>query len=422
MPETKYSEIEQIIGKSPSSLVKSGSSIILVTVVGIVMLSFFIKYPEIVTSKVILTSSNKPIAIITNAEGRLKPWEKEIGEAVTEGEILAEISSDIGYDIVKKLKNYVREVEKFVKSDNDQFISEEFAELGDLQIPFNELNKVIKEIILYTNQNDEYLRINNLNSEIARKNDYLSLSESLLPLYEEKYDLTRKNFIRDSILRQENVKTDIDLEQSKSLLISSKLDYENENIKIYQIEGDIINIEKNKLLLEGQQSTKISQFKITISTALNQLKSIISSWEIKYLIKSPISGTISYYKDWQVGEFVTKGEEYVTIIPSESEIYGICYVNQEGYGRLKVGQYASIKLNDYPHYEFGKIDAKVSFISNLNREQGYYIKLNIGDKLVTRYQNEISFNREMVGRADIVTKDQRLIERFIYQIKTTLDN
>ena len=423
MPETNYSEIEQLIGKSPSWIVKSGSIIIFFSMIGIFLLSFFIKYPEIITSQVVLTSSNKPITLITYSEGWIIPWDKKIGEKVLKGEVVAEVSSEIAYDRVKKLKEYVINVEKFIKSDSsNQFVPEEFDELGDLQIPFNELNKVIKEIILYTNQNDEYMKMVNLKSEIQRKNNHLRLSKSLLPLYTEKYLLSKKNFSRDSLLRKENVTADFDIEQSKSLLISSKLDYENEKIKIKQIENDISYMVRNILLIEEQQSTKVAQFKIAISTALNHLKSRISSWENTYLIRSPISGTISFYKDWENGEFVTKGEEFATIVPSESAIYGVCYVNQEGYGRIKTGQIASIKLNDYPYYEFGKLDARVSFVSNLNREQGYYVKLNIGKKLVTRYNNEINFNREMIGTADIVTKDLSLFDRFINQIKSTVDN
>ena len=422
MPETKYSEIKQIIGRPPSWLVKSGSFLIFFTVLGIVALSYFIKYPEMVTTKVTLTSNNKPIALITNTEGWINPSSKGIGQMVSQGEILAEISDDIDYSIIKELKNYVEEIEKFINSNLNNFNLKEFDELGDLQIQYNELNRAIKEIILYSNNNDENIIINNLRSEIERKNNYLNLIESVLSLYEQKYNLARISFKRDSALRQVNVKSDFDLEQSMSLLLSNKLDYENEKLKIHLTKTEINSLQKNIKLLEGQQNTKITQLKISISTALNNIKSRIFSWENKHLIISPISGTISYYKDWVEDEFVTKGEEFATIIPVENEIYGVCYVNQEGYGRLMVGQNASIKLNDYPHYEFGKIDAKVSFVSNLNRDQGYYVKLTIGDKLLTKNNKEISFNREMVGTAEIITKDLKLLERFIYHIKSILDN
>ena len=90
MPETNYSEIEQLIGKSPSWIVKSGSIIIFFSMIGIFLLSFFIKYPEIITSQVVLTSSNKPITLITYSEGWIIPWDKKIGEKVLKGEVVAE--------------------------------------------------------------------------------------------------------------------------------------------------------------------------------------------------------------------------------------------------------------------------------------------------------------------------------------------
>ncbi|CEN44722.1 hypothetical protein CCAND38_330005 [Capnocytophaga canis] len=47
-----------------------------------------------------------------------------------------------------------------------------------------------------------------------------------------------------------------------------------------------------------------------------------------------------------------------------------------------------------------------------------YITLPKG--LKTSYGKDIIFNKEMTGRADIITEDMRLIERFFYQIRKLL--
>jgi len=40
---------------------------------------------------------------------------------------------------------------------------------------------------------------------------------------------------------------------------------------------------------------------------------------------------------------------------------------------------------------------------------------------LTSYKREIPFKHEMLGQADIITEDLRLIERFFYQLKSAMN-
>lgn len=71
--------------------------------------------------------------------------------------------------------------------------------------------------------------------------------------------------------------------------------------------------------------------------------------------------------------------------------------------------------------EFGIIEGKVEYISlTPSKERNYYVYITLPKGLKTSYGKDIIFNKEMTGRADIITEDMRLIERFFYQIRKLL--
>jgi hypothetical protein len=87
-------------------------------------------------------------------------------------------------------------------------------------------------------------------------------------------------------------------------------------------------------------------------------------------------------------------------------------------GKIKIDQTVLINLENYPETEFGTLEGKINSISFTPTKDGYYlIDVSLPSKLITSYQKEIKFKQEMTGRAEIITEDLRLIDRFFYQLK-----
>jgi len=91
-------------------------------------------------------------------------------------------------------------------------------------------------------------------------------------------------------------------------------------------------------------------------------------------------------------------------------------------GKIKIGQTANIKLENFPDNEFGTLKGEVKHISLLPNKDGLYlIDVSLPEKLITSYNKEIPFKQEMRGMVEIITEDLRLIERFFYQFKNLAD-
>lgn len=78
-----------------------------------------------------------------------------------------------------------------------------------------------------------------------------------------------------------------------------------------------------------------------------------------------------------------------------------------------------IRLANYPDREYGVIKGLVKSISlTPDKEGNLLIDVSLPKNLKTSYNKSIQFQQEMIGTAEIVTKDMRLSERVFNQFKS----
>lgn len=87
-------------------------------------------------------------------------------------------------------------------------------------------------------------------------------------------------------------------------------------------------------------------------------------------------------------------------------------------GKIKIGQEVNIRLANYPDREFGIIKGNVKEISlTPDKDGNLLMDISLPNGLQTSYKKQIVFHQEMIGTADIVIEDLRLLERLLYQFK-----
>ena len=72
---------------------------------------------------------------------------------------------------------------------------------------------------------------------------------------------------------------------------------------------------------------------------------------------------MEYLGFWKENNYIDVGKELFSVIPNKSEFIGEVYVSADGAGKIKVGQFANIKLQNYPYDEYGMLKGIVSSIS-----------------------------------------------------------
>jgi len=339
--DIRSEDVQEILSAVPNWMIRWGNLLILLLIIMLLGISWFVKYPDIITAEAMITTKLPPQKEFAKTTGTLIAVLVADNEIVSENQPLAIIENTANYKDVYVLKSIIDSV----TINNHSF---EFS-INSLPILF--LGDIESQYALFENSYIDY----KLNSK------------------------------------------------SKKLNIKN-LDYDHS-----KTEMDLINIE---LVL----------FKKMIQS-FNNLKLAIKKWENQYVLKSNINGKVSFLNNWRVNQTLSQGDLIFTIIPSKNSAF-IAKVKSptQNFGKIKIGQTVNISLEIYPETEFGTLQGTINYISPLPNQEGLYLMdVALPETLVTSYNKTFEFRQEMSGMAEIVTEDLRLIERFFYQFKNTLN-
>jgi HlyD family secretion protein len=212
--------------------------------------------------------------------------------------------------------------------------------------------------------------------------------------------------------------SDVDFEKSEAAMLKQKYSYESSMTDLASTQMNMNQvkqqIQEQKVLNAETENKLIAGLKGKYENLVSQLK----LWEQTYVLKTPIAGQVTFTNFWSENQFVAIGNVVFTVVPfDEQKIIGKATVPLAGAGKVQIGQRVNIKLDNFPHMEFGLLEGKVNNISMVpvaTDKGGYYsAEIELSNKLVTNYNKELPFNQEMQGNAEIITKDRRLIERLV---------
>lgn len=424
MPENKEielrsEEVQEILERMPHWTIRWGNMVVLSVLLLLLLMAWIIRYPDIVSTEITITTQIPPEKLIARTSGKIQKILVRNGMQVSENTPLAVIESSASYSDVFLLKAAVEKVKLaggpfyFPFEDLPQLT---LGEIEDSFIIFEkdyinyELNKDLQPY-----QADEY----------AHKVEALELEERLALLIEQKeiskkeQELKKNELDRYMRLHQKGVISTQEWETKNLDYLQSDKSFKDVNASISQIKSAINDLLRNK------RTTKINENRDDISLyrnamqSLNKLKKAIADWELEYVLRSSISGEVSFLQIWNENQTIASGDNVFAIIPrSQDDYVGKVKAKAQNSGKIKLGQEVNIRLSNFPDREFGVVKGKVSSISlTPDMEGNLLIDISLPNKLETTYQKKIIFQQEMTGNADIITEDLRLVERLLYQFR-----
>ena len=422
--ELRSEEVQEILEAVPNWMIRWGNALILILIVCLLIMSWFIKYPDVINGYATLTTDTPPLKVYAKISAKIDTIFIDDNTLVNPNTTLAILENTANYKDVLFLKSIADTIK--VSNSSFEFPIQKLPILflGDIESDFAVfennyyqyyLNKTLQPF------SNETLANQNIKSEL---NSRLSTLLSQKRLNEKELSFQKADLDRHTTLFNKGVISKQAYEAKKLAYLQAERNFANIDALISQIREAISNankVTKNTSINKTREETKL--LKNTIQ-AFNQLKRAIKTWEMNYNIKSDIEGRVAYAKPWKANQIVNQGDLVFTIIPEENSSY-IAQLNtpSQNSGKLKIGQHVNLKLENYPDTEFGVLQAKVNSISVLPDENGsYLITAKLPDKLVTTYNKTIDFKYEMRASAEIITEDLRLIERFFYQFKNILGN
>jgi len=420
--ELRSEDVQEILTQVPHWMIRWGNVLFLALIILLLFVSWFVKYPDIITSEALITTEIPPQKEYAKVTGKIADILVEDNQNVTGGRALAILENTANYKDVFKLKSVIDTITVNSKSFYFPIDSLPILFLGDIESQFAlfensyiqyELNKALKPFNNEAEANRYSL------SELYRRLESLQ-SQKLINKKE--LDFAAKDLQRNKTLYEKGVISAQDYENKQIEFAQVERNYKNFEASISQIREGISNARKTSKSTEINRVKENMVLLKNVIQSFNQLKKAIKDWEFQYVLQSNIDGNVSFLSYWNANQTVNQGDLVFTIIPSEnSSFIAKLKTPAQNSGKIKKGQKVHIKLENFPDAEFGVLRGTVKKISLIPNQDGLYlIDVALPKKLITSYKKEIDFKQEMTGVAEIITEDLRLIERFFYQFKEVL--
>jgi multidrug resistance efflux pump len=412
-------EVRDILSHPPKAIFKWGSTILLLFIIVLGFISYFIKYPDIVTTQVIITTQNPPEKLVARTSGKIAALLVADRAEVLPKTALAIIENTANYNGVLKLKSCIDSVSIDLEQFN--FPIEKFAvsQLGEIQNAFTlfekdyiayDLNRDLKPYSI--EKTAQGLETNQLKERLLLTQQQYQISQNELQLKKQELERFKKLYDKGVIAAQEWESKNLDFLQTEK-------NVRNISSQLSQIRSSINDLNRNS------GNTRINESKDNINLLRNgmqsftQLKKAINDWELMYVLQSSIKGQVSFMQIWVKNQTINVGEQVFTIVPTDNKNYiAKVKASAQNSGKIKVNQTVNIRLANYPDREFGIIKGKVKSISLTPDKEGtLLLDVSLPNGIETSYDKKMIFQQETSGTADIVTQDLRLIERLLYQFR-----
>ncbi len=420
--QLRSEEAQEILSKQPPTVIRWGSSIFLLILSLLLAISWVVRYPDIVSVPFRLTSANVPKAIHAKINGKLVKLLVKDNQIVQANTALAFLESTAKHEEVLALEKALQGTENqtFGKVDEKPSTLGRVGEgqaLGELQPAFQTYQTAYRQYLSFLS-----------GGFYAQKEKLLHKELADLQLLSTNYENQKNLHIKDLALAQ----SEFDIQQKLfHQKVISSLEFKREESKflakrmpLQQIDNALINnisaqTSKQKEILELQKM--ISEQESIFVQAKHTLMSAIQDWKMKYLLTSTTAGKVYFSSFLQENQNLSAGQEVFFVATKTEQEFGEINISQYNFGKVKRGQKVFIKFNAYPFSEFGMVEGKIDFISEIPLKDSVFLgKILLPKGLITNYGKKLTYKTGMTAQADIITEDSRLIERFFYNIRKAL--
>ncbi|GAB1856809.1 HlyD family efflux transporter periplasmic adaptor subunit [Flavobacteriaceae bacterium MHTCC 0001] len=400
-------------------MIRWGSTLCFVLVILLLLIFWLVKYPDIIPSEAVVTTQIPPQKEYAKVTGKLSAILVNDNDVVNPNQPLAIIENTANYQDIFLLKGIIDTLKVDTKAFQFPFNRLPVLFLGDIDAPY----------ALFENSYIQYKLNSELqpfsNDALANRYSISELNRRLKNLQSQKeingieLGFKAKDLKRNKTLFEKGIISEQDYDNKQLEYAQAKRNYQNFEASISQIKENLSNAHRNSRGTEINRVKEEMTLLKQVIQSYNQLKKAIKDWEHQYVLRSNISGKVSFLNFWNTNQTVKQGDLVFTIIPNESSSFiAKLKAPAQNSGKIKEGQHVNIKLENYPETEFGILKGTVKNISLLPNKEGLYvIDVELPKKLITTYNKEINFKQEMRGVAEIITEDLRLIERFFYQFR-----
>jgi multidrug efflux pump subunit AcrA (membrane-fusion protein) len=411
--ELREDSVQDLMSRPPNWLLRSGTVLVFLVIAILALISWWVRYPDMISAPVTLTTADAPVDVVSNSPGNLRKLLVKDGAMVKAEQQLALLHSLADLDAVKSLQ---AELEALKGLDPDSLLQASFSTrqgLGELQNRYANFLQYLEDYQLFLSQQTALKQIPFLKKEI---NYYQAL----------KIEMLQKDSIlqAEMLLAEQKVKrlkeakdiggsTALEVEQAERELLQQARAERDLALEVLQQDIRINELDKQIKDIRRQTEDQAQGRFLLLKESYQGLLAEIEAWYNNYVLKAAVDGKIAYAQLWNERQYINAGTTVMRILPPQDKIVARVLLPIQGSGKVEKGQLVNIELAAFPRNEYGLLKAEVKEIGILPQENSLVVEVALQNGMQTNYKKDLPFRPNMQGRAEIITKPRRLIERLL---------
>lgn len=411
-------EMLDILGETPSWIVRSGTIIFTLILGAFVFGTWLIKYPEVLKGNALVTTKVPIIRVLAPVGGRMTRLIAANETFVKKGDILAETENTMRLENIPTIQRLINATKGFLNNTNRKidFPNSSFV-WGDLQEDFNLLRQSYLDYKRLQSDDYQNVQIENMKRQAKSLRELAELNERQKSINDEEFLNAEQRYSTDEKLFKDGVTSNNDFLKSKNKRlerIREREDFQKDiidnDLKISKLERtlkdfDYLHLEKKRLSLDN------------IERSIYNIENSLRNWKQNYLITAPADGKLVFLKSLTENQYIKSTDTLFAVVPTQNEFIATVDIPVKGMGKAHEGQKVIIKLDDYPFQEFGMLEGQVISMAPSINVRSYRVMVKLTNGLKSTYNQQFNIKSEMAGTAEIVTADLRLIERAFYGMR-----
>lgn len=418
--EIRSGEVQEILGRVPSRMVRYGILVFAAIFSLIIIFSFVFHYPDVLRSNIVLTTQNPPATLVARATGKIEQIFVKDKDKVEAGDIIALVENPANYFDILQLENLMNELQPAFDTLNftPDVNLKRALQLGPVQEYYSQFITKFQELQEFTQRNYYLLREESYREQAKNAHILYDRMWERKVAIDKEYQIKQRNYERQKKLVAGEVVAATELEKAEAEMLSKKSELDGLRSDLAQKQIDISELNQKIIENEKEYHDLKVQHESNLLEAFNNMKSASSNWFLTYLLRSPIDGTVSFNKFYAENQNIAEGDRAFTIVPEDmGTVIGKVELAVRGSGKVKQGQSVNVKFDNYPYMEFGMVKGLVKNVSLVPEDNHYMVEVEFPNGLVTNYNHSLQMQNQLAGEAEIITEDLRLIQRFFNPLK-----
>lgn len=420
--ELRSEEAQELLSNAPPWAVRWGNTVFLFILLGILGLSFVIKYPEVITAPFRLTSDDVPKPVVAKISGRLVKITTKENQQVARGQILAYIESNALHQEVLDLEKALDSLAVLSNAGRlgiiAAFRAQDFQQLGELQADYQAFMQQFSETATlfangYLEKRRDFIRY-----ELT---DLEQNHDKLLQQYDiqnKEFKMAEREFLMHKKLYEQKVIAWAEYQKEERTLLAKQLPLKQLDMSVTNNMSAQTQKQKEATELEKQANDQ----KVKFGQALNALRANVLAWKTRYFLTAPRAGRVFFAALWQEEQSIKTDEVLFYVGGVQKGYFGEVRIAQASAGKIKAGQRVLVKFQSYPFEQFGMVEGQISQLAPMPlADSTFRAVVALPNGLQTNAQKTIPFKNNLNATAEIITQDVSVAERLFFQLRRLLN-